>query len=134
MRSNFIVGFPGETEEEFGELVGFLERARLDVIGVFGYSDEDGTEAAGFDGKLDQEVVDERVRVLTELAEELTAQRAEERIGTRSTCSSTTTWATAATRAGPPTRGPRSTDRHGAGHRPGRGQIVRARGGRRRGG
>jgi ribosomal protein S12 methylthiotransferase len=82
IRSNFIVGFPGETEEEFGELVSFLEAARLDVIGVFGYSDEDGTEAAGFDGKLDQEVVDERVRVLTELAEELTAQRAEERIGT----------------------------------------------------
>jgi tRNA A37 methylthiotransferase MiaB len=82
VRSNFIVGFPGETEEEFGELVAFLEQARLDVIGVFGYSDEDGTEAAGFDGKLDQEIVDERVRVLTELAEELTAQRAEERIGT----------------------------------------------------
>ncbi|MFI6812176.1 30S ribosomal protein S12 methylthiotransferase RimO [Nonomuraea sp. NPDC050328] len=82
VRSNFIVGFPGETEQEFGELVGFLEAARLDVIGVFGYSDEDGTEAATFDGKLPQEVVDERVRVLTELAEELTAQRAEERIGT----------------------------------------------------
>ncbi|MEU1389498.1 MULTISPECIES: 30S ribosomal protein S12 methylthiotransferase RimO [unclassified Nonomuraea] len=82
VRSNFIVGFPGETEEEFGELVGFLEQARLDVIGVFGYSDEDGTEAADLPGKLDQEVIDERVRVLTELAEELTAQRAEERIGT----------------------------------------------------
>ncbi|MER6507109.1 30S ribosomal protein S12 methylthiotransferase RimO [Nonomuraea sp. NPDC048881] len=82
VRSNFIVGFPGETEEEFGELVGFLEQARLDVIGVFGYSDEDGTEAANLPGKLDQEVIDERVRVLTELAEELTAQRAEERIGT----------------------------------------------------
>ncbi|MEV0590982.1 30S ribosomal protein S12 methylthiotransferase RimO [Nonomuraea cavernae] len=82
VRSNFIVGFPGETEEEFGELVGFLEQARLDVIGVFGYSDEDGTEAAGFDGKLGQEVIDERMRVLTELAEELTSQRAEERIGT----------------------------------------------------
>ncbi|MER7365221.1 30S ribosomal protein S12 methylthiotransferase RimO [Nonomuraea wenchangensis] len=82
VRSNFIVGFPGETEEEFGELVGFLEAARLDVIGVFGYSDEDGTEAADLPGKLAQEVIDERVRVLTELAEELTAQRAEERIGT----------------------------------------------------
>jgi ribosomal protein S12 methylthiotransferase len=82
VRSNFIVGFPGETEEEFGELVGFLEAARLDVIGVFGYSDEDGTEAAGLPGKLGQDVIDERVRQLTELAEELTAQRAEERIGT----------------------------------------------------
>ncbi|MET9337572.1 MULTISPECIES: 30S ribosomal protein S12 methylthiotransferase RimO [unclassified Nonomuraea] len=82
VRSNFIVGFPGETEEEFGELVGFLEEARLDVIGVFGYSDEDGTEAATFDSKVEQEIVDERVRILTELAEELTSQRAEERIGT----------------------------------------------------
>ncbi|GAA3702018.1 30S ribosomal protein S12 methylthiotransferase RimO [Nonomuraea antimicrobica] len=82
VRSNFIVGFPGETEEEFADLVGFLEEARLDVIGVFGYSDEDGTEAAGLPGKLAQEVIDERVRVLSDLAEELTAQRAEERIGT----------------------------------------------------
>ncbi|WP_204046294.1 30S ribosomal protein S12 methylthiotransferase RimO [Acrocarpospora phusangensis] len=82
VRSNFIVGFPGETEEQFEELVGFLTEARLDVIGVFGYSDEDGTEAASFDGKLDPDVVAERVAALTELAEELTAQRAEERIGT----------------------------------------------------
>ena len=81
VRSNFIVGFPGETEERFKELVGFLEQARLDVIGVFGYSDEEGTDAAGFDGKLDQDAIDERVAALTELAEELTAQRAEERIG-----------------------------------------------------
>ncbi|MFC4059371.1 30S ribosomal protein S12 methylthiotransferase RimO [Planomonospora corallina] len=82
VRSNFIVGFPGETEEEFGELVDFLQEARLDVIGVFGYSDEEGTEAASLPGKLEQEVVDARVAALTELAEELMAQRAEERIGT----------------------------------------------------
>ncbi|MGI5491706.1 30S ribosomal protein S12 methylthiotransferase RimO [Microtetraspora malaysiensis] len=82
VRSNFIVGFPGETQEHFDELVAFLQEARLDVIGVFGYSDEEGTEAASFDGKLDQEVVDERVAILSELAEELVAQRAEERIGT----------------------------------------------------
>jgi ribosomal protein S12 methylthiotransferase RimO len=82
VRSNFIVGFPGETEEQFGELVDFLTEARLDVIGVFGYSDEDGTEAASFDGKLDPDEVEQRVAALTELAEELTAQRAEERIGT----------------------------------------------------
>ncbi|MBB6475145.1 30S ribosomal protein S12 methylthiotransferase RimO [Sphaerisporangium rubeum] len=82
VRSNFIAGFPGETEEEFADLVGFLDRARLDVIGVFGYSDEDGTEAARLDGKVPQDVVDERVATLSELAEELTAQRAEERIGT----------------------------------------------------
>src|SRR5690606_3273304 len=70
-----------ETEEEFQQLVDFLQEARLDVIGVFGYSDEEGTEAAGFDGKLGQDVIDERVSVLSELAEELNAQRAEERIG-----------------------------------------------------
>ena len=46
MRSNFIVGFPGETEDDLAELGAFLIAARLDAIGVFGYSDEDGTEAA----------------------------------------------------------------------------------------
>jgi len=82
-RSNFIVGFPGETEEDFAELTAFLEEARLDAIGVFGYSDEDGTEAAGYQGKLPEEVVAERVDRLNRLAEELMAQRSEERIGTR---------------------------------------------------
>src|SRR4029077_15466324 len=43
-RSNFIVGFPGETEEDLETLCDFLSEARLDAIGVFGYSDEDGTE------------------------------------------------------------------------------------------
>ncbi|HEV3169965.1 MAG TPA: 30S ribosomal protein S12 methylthiotransferase RimO [Actinocrinis sp.] len=80
-RSNFIVGFPGETEDDVKELERFLTEARLDAIGVFGYSDEDGTEAAGFDGKLDQDVIDERVALLTDLAEELTAQRAADRVG-----------------------------------------------------
>ena len=81
IRSNFIVGFPGETDEDFAELVAFLEQARLDAIGIFGYSDEDGTEAAGFDGKLPEETIKERVDQLNQLAEELMAQRAEERIG-----------------------------------------------------
>ncbi|MGW0122610.1 30S ribosomal protein S12 methylthiotransferase RimO [Streptomyces sp. NPDC003327] len=80
-RSNFIVGFPGETEADFAELERFVTHARLDAIGVFGYSDEDGTEAATYEHKLDQDVVDERLAHLSRLAEELTAQRAEERIG-----------------------------------------------------
>ena len=80
-RSNFIVGFPGETEAEFATLCDFVSDARLDAIGVFGYSDEDGTEAAGFAQKLPDEVIAERVAHLTDLAEELTAQRAAERIG-----------------------------------------------------
>ncbi|MFF8827693.1 30S ribosomal protein S12 methylthiotransferase RimO [Streptomyces sp. NPDC015131] len=81
VRSNFIVGFPGESESDFAELERFITHARLDAIGVFGYSDEDGTEAATYEGKLDQDVVDERLAHLSRLAEELTAQRAEERLG-----------------------------------------------------
>ncbi|MEU4897726.1 30S ribosomal protein S12 methylthiotransferase RimO [Streptomyces sp. NPDC044780] len=80
-RSNFIVGFPGETEEDLAELERFLSEARLDAIGVFGYSDEDGTEAATYENKVDPEVVAERLERVSRLAEELTAQRAEERLG-----------------------------------------------------
>jgi ribosomal protein S12 methylthiotransferase len=81
-RSNVIVGFPGETDDDVAELEQFLVGARLDAVGVFGYSDEDGTEAAGLPDKLPTEIVDRRVQRITDLAEELTAQRAEERVGT----------------------------------------------------
>jgi tRNA A37 methylthiotransferase MiaB len=81
VRTNVIVGFPGETEADLAELTAFLETARLDVVGVFGYSDEDGTEAEGLDGHLSAQVVAERVERVTSLVEELTARRAEERIG-----------------------------------------------------
>ncbi|MEU6085040.1 30S ribosomal protein S12 methylthiotransferase RimO [Streptomyces sp. NPDC047108] len=80
-RSNFIVGFPGETEQDLAELERFLTHARLDAIGVFGYSDEDGTEAAGYESKLPEQVVAERLAHISRLAEELTSQRAEERLG-----------------------------------------------------
>jgi ribosomal protein S12 methylthiotransferase RimO len=81
LRSNVIVGFPGETEDDLAELERFLTEARLDVVGVFGYSDEDGTEAATYDGKLADEVVRDRVERVTTLTDELVAQRAEERVG-----------------------------------------------------
>ncbi|RMI29066.1 30S ribosomal protein S12 methylthiotransferase RimO [Streptomyces triticirhizae] len=81
VRSNFIVGFPGESEADLAELERFLTGARLDAIGVFGYSDEEGTEAAGFAEKLPPEVVAERLARVSELADELIAQRAEERLG-----------------------------------------------------
>ena len=82
-RSNVIVGFPGETEDDLAELERFLGAAQLDAIGVFGYSDEDGTEAVGFDGKLDPDVIAERVERVSALADELVNQRAEARVGTR---------------------------------------------------
>ncbi|MFG1999553.1 30S ribosomal protein S12 methylthiotransferase RimO [Spirillospora sp. NPDC048911] len=83
VRSNFIVGFPGESEADLDELIEFLSAARLDAIGVFGYSDEDGTEAATLDGKLDHDEVARRVEEVSALAEELTAQRAEDRVGSQ---------------------------------------------------
>jgi ribosomal protein S12 methylthiotransferase len=82
-RTNVILGFPGETEEDVAELEHFLTEGRLDAVGVFGYSDEEGTEAMRLPGKLDQAEIDARVRRITDLVEELTAQRAEERIGDR---------------------------------------------------
>ena len=81
VRSNVIVGFPGETEADLEVLTDFLVAARMDVTGVFGYSDEDGTEAAGFDDKHDDDEVRARVAHVSGLVEELTARRAEERIG-----------------------------------------------------
>ena len=78
IRSNVIVGFPGETNEEFEELINFLAQARLDAIGVFGYSDEDKTEA---ETKVDQDVINSRVELLSKLVDEFLMQRAEERIG-----------------------------------------------------
>ena len=82
IRSNVIVGFPGETAADVDELRRFLTEARLDAIGVFGYSDEDGTAAERLPGKLAQGEIDERVEMIADLADELTAQRAEDRIGT----------------------------------------------------
>jgi ribosomal protein S12 methylthiotransferase RimO len=83
IRSNVIVGFPGETEADLADLERFLTEARLDAVGVFGYSDEDGTEAEGYPDKVPAEQVQERVARISSLADELTNQRAEDRIGDR---------------------------------------------------
>ena len=80
-RSNFIVGFPGETRADVDELVRFLTEARLDAIGVFDYSDEDGTEAAGLPGKVREDTIKRRYDRVTALADELCSQRAEDRLG-----------------------------------------------------
>lgn len=81
IRTNVIVGFPGETDDDVDELARFLTEARLDAVGVFGYSDEDGTEAEGLPDKLDADTIAERVARISALVEELTAQRAEDRVG-----------------------------------------------------
>jgi ribosomal protein S12 methylthiotransferase len=81
VRSNFIVGFPGETAEDLTELELFLSHAGLDAIGIFGYSDEDGTEAASLPGQLEQAEISRRVEEFASLADELMTQRAESRLG-----------------------------------------------------
>ncbi|HRA76663.1 MAG TPA: 30S ribosomal protein S12 methylthiotransferase RimO [Propionicimonas sp.] len=81
VRSNVIVGFPGETEADVEVLADFLTQARLDAVGVFGYSDEEGTEGAGLPGKLDEVEIAARIEHLSALVEELLAQRAAERVG-----------------------------------------------------
>jgi ribosomal protein S12 methylthiotransferase RimO len=80
-RSNFIVGFPGETKQDVDELVRFLTDARLDAVGVFDYSDEDGTEAASLPGKVREETIKRRYDRISALADELCTQRAEDRLG-----------------------------------------------------
>lgn len=81
IRSNFIVGFPGETEEDYQELVNFISRARLDAIGIFGYSDEDNTEALDLGEKIDNDTIQNRVGNLSMLADNLVSERANARIG-----------------------------------------------------
>lgn len=81
-RSNFIVGYPGETEDDHDELLRFVEAAQLDWCGFFAYSPEDGTHAASLDGAVDESLMDERLAELRELADRISAARRDELIGT----------------------------------------------------
>ena len=81
IRSNVIVGFPGETEEELAELEHFLTEARMDVVGVFGYSDEDGTEAETLPASSIPRRSPRGSRACPTWSSSSTAQRAEDRIG-----------------------------------------------------
>ena len=81
IRSNFIVGFPGETQDDFDELATFITQARLDAVGVFGYSDEDNTEALNLSEKVDSDVIAQRLETLSSLADEMVSNRAHARIG-----------------------------------------------------
>lgn len=81
VRTNVIVGFPGEDEADLAELAEFLAAARLDAVGVFGYSDEEGTEAVSLDGHIWQQEVEDRVSRVSALVDDLMAQRGGERVG-----------------------------------------------------
>jgi ribosomal protein S12 methylthiotransferase len=80
-RSSFIVGYPGETEDDHDELLRFVARADLDWGAFFAYSEEEGTYAAGLDGEVDAALVAERLAELRELQDGITARRRDELIG-----------------------------------------------------
>ena len=81
IRSNFIVGFPGEMPEDVQILADFISEARLDVAGVFSYSPEEGTEGASLAGQIDPDEIDDRHEMISSLIDEVCNQRAAERIG-----------------------------------------------------
>lgn len=81
IRSTFIVGFPGETQEDFEELKEFIATAKLDRCGFFAYSREENTPAYNFDGQIDEEVKQERVAQLYELQQKNMLESIESKIG-----------------------------------------------------
>lgn len=80
-RSNFIVGYPGETEDDHDALLRFVEEAQLDWCGFFAFSREEGTYAAGLDGAVAEELMTERLAELGELQDSITASRRDALIG-----------------------------------------------------
>jgi ribosomal protein S12 methylthiotransferase len=80
-RSNFIVGYPGETEEDHDELLRFVEEAQLDWCGFFTFSPEEGTHAMTLDNHVDPHLMGERIAELRELQDAITARRRDELIG-----------------------------------------------------
>lgn len=81
IRSNVILGFPGETEEDVRILADFLADAELDAVGVFGYSDEEGTEGAALDGKLSEDEIADRAGEIASVVDHLIDARAASRVG-----------------------------------------------------
>ncbi len=81
-RSSFIVGYPGETEDDHDELLQFVAGADLDWAGFFAYSPEEGTYAADLDGEVEAELVSERLAELRELQDGITARHRDALIGT----------------------------------------------------
>ena len=80
-RSNFIVGYPGETEEDHDQLLSFVEEAQLDWCGFFAYSPEEGTYAMNLDGAVDTALMHERLGELRGMQDDITARRRDDLIG-----------------------------------------------------
>jgi len=80
-RSNFIVGYPGETEEDHDQLLKFVEEADMEWISFFAYSPEEGTYAMELDGQVPTDVMEERIRELRDLQDTITARKRAALIG-----------------------------------------------------
>jgi ribosomal protein S12 methylthiotransferase len=80
-RSNFIVGYPGETEDDHDQLLKFVEAAQLDWCGFFAYSPEEGTHAATLADQVDAALVGERLAELREMQDDITAKRRDDLLG-----------------------------------------------------
>ena len=85
IRSTFIVGFPGETESEFEELLDFLREAELDRVGAFAYSPVDGAKANDLPDAVPEDIKEERLERFMEVQAEISAARLARKIGTRQT-------------------------------------------------
>jgi len=83
LRTSLIVGFPGETENDFDKLYRFVEKAYFDKLGVFTYSKEDGTPAAKLPEQIHYKTKETRYRKIMELAQKISKQKLEEKIGKR---------------------------------------------------
>jgi len=83
IRSTFIVGFPGETDEDFEELLDFLDEAELDRVGCFKYSPVDGAPANALPGAVPEDVKEERWQQLMGLQSEISAEKLQRRVGRR---------------------------------------------------
>lgn len=81
IRTTLLVGFPGETEDDFEELLDFVNAYKLDRVGVFAYSDEDGTLAYTMDGKLDEETKEARVNAIMSTQMQVSIENNEKKIG-----------------------------------------------------
>ena len=81
LRTTLITGFPGETEDDFKDLYNFVDEMEFDRLGVFTYSAEEGTPAADMEGQIDEEVKIARRNEIMELQQEISAEKAEGRIG-----------------------------------------------------
>ena len=82
IRSTFIVGFPGETEDDFEQLLSFIDQAELDRVGAFAYSPVDGAAANDLPGAVPEEVKEERLARFMELQAEISAEKLQRKVGT----------------------------------------------------